>query len=626
MNKKVFFAVMLGLLSSRGVFAEDAPVSYFSSEEMVVSATKTLNSVADAGGSSVTVITAEEIENSGKTTVEEVIKGAPGIDVAANGGLGSNTSIYLRGADAKYTLVLIDGVPANDPADGTRAPNLSNLTVDNIERIEIVRGPASMLYGSGAMAGVINIITKSGAAEPEYYVGAEGGSYGTWKLYGGARGKMGIVDYALNVARLESAGFSSTDEHNACINPSDETFEDDGYENTTLSGNFGIQLNDAVTLKTVLRYTDAYSEYDGPGTDIDGNTQDSELFNARVALVLDYSPLVSTVYYDANLQKRSYKADGVTSSTYEGFLYDIGWQGDYAVTDTNMLSVGLNSQHESMENESFGSYASVLDKEVSSHALFIEDQWQIGGLKIVGGYRYEDHEKFGEKSTFRVAPSYTIGATVFKASYGTGFRAPSLYELYSQYGNEELSAETSSGWDAGFEHKVFDNLKIGSTYFRTDFDNRIEFDLDSWIYAQVEGKTEMLGVESFIEWQPSDPIFLALSHTYTYTQDAQDEELLRRPKNKVALSGSWKATSKLKINTNMQWVGSRRDRNAMDDDCEVTGKLESYFLINAGASFKVDDYVQLYGRIENLFDEHYEEAWRYATPGRSAYAGMKVTF
>ena len=216
MNKKVFLVVMAAILSSRGLLADEQPMS-FTGEEMVVSATKTLNSIADAGGSSVTVITAEEIKQSGMPTVEEVIKGTVGIDVVSNGGLGTNTSIFMRGADAKNVLVLVDGVPFNDPSDANGAANIANLTVDSVERIEIVRGPVSVLYGSHATAGIINIIMKQGKSKPEFTVGAEGGAYGTWKAYGSATGKIDAFRYSVNLARLKSDGFSIVDQRNPLI-------------------------------------------------------------------------------------------------------------------------------------------------------------------------------------------------------------------------------------------------------------------------------------------------------------------------------------------------------------------------------------------------------------------------
>ncbi|KZK75164.1 MAG: TonB-dependent receptor [Pelodictyon luteolum] len=624
MNKKVFLAVMLGLLSSRGAFAEEASPTYMM-DEVVVSATKTLNSISDAGGSSVTVITAEEIENSGQETVEELIKGTPGIDVAANGGMGTKTSVFMRGADSQHTLVLIDGIPSNDPSDPNRAPNISNLTVDNIERIEIVRGPVSVLYGGSALAGVINIITKKGGKVPATYVGAEGGSYGTMKFYGGTSGSQGKVDYAFALSRLKTDGFSVYDENNACINPTNLSFEKDGYANTTLSANIGARINETTSLEGTFRYTDARVDVDSFGADVPEKTTDSEQFSGRVALKMKYQSLFSTAYLNISDQNRDNRTGDVSEDTFHGHTYEIGWQGDLSLIDAHVTSLGVSYQNENMRNEDF-SPASMLSKEAYTGSIFLQDQWSIGDMKLVGGVRYDNHEIFGDTYTYRLAPSYTYGNTVYKFSYGTGFKAPSLYELFGPYGNSELKAESSTAWDAGFEHRFSPVLKVGSTYFHTEVDDRIDFDRATSLYTQIAGSTTITGVESFAEWQLTSDLFFGLNHTYTYTQDADNEELVRRPKNKVAFSGSWNATKKAKLHGSMQWVGSRRDSGAKDADCNTTGKLESYFLANVSASYDLNGQVRLYGRIDNLFDAYYEEAWTYASVGRSAYAGVKVSF
>ncbi|MEI7695072.1 MAG: TonB-dependent receptor [Chlorobium sp.] len=618
MNKKVFLVVTAGLLCSKGLLAEVQPRSFLG-EEMVVTATKTLNSIRNAGGSSVTVITAEEIKNSGQNTVEEVIKGTAGIDVVQNGGPGTLATVFLRGADPKNTLLLVDGIPSNDPADGQRAPNFSNLTVDNIDRIEIVRGPVSFLYGSNASAGVINIITKKGGTIPAVFFALEGGAYGTFKYCGGANGQKGPLDYSLGVSRLQTDGFSATDEKNRWVNPTGKSFEKDGYENTTLSGKFGLNLNKNITLDTVLRYTKANAAYDNPGVDVPGNTQDYDQFSSRVALSMNYKPLVSTLYYTVNNQDRTYY--GTNSGIYNGHQYDIGWQGDFAVAENNTVSVGLNNQHESMRN------GPTFDRNMASNSVFLQDQWHVGVFNLVGGLRYEDNEKFGSKRTYRFAPSCDIGKSVLKFSYGTGFRAPSLFELYSPvYGNQQLLAETSAGWDAGIEQKLSERVKLGATYFRMDYDNRIAYDFGTLKYAQVAGITKTLGIESFAEWKPVDQLFFACNYTCTFTEDASGNRLLRRPKNKVGLTGMYKISKNGRVSTNMQWVGTRKDTGAKNTAGIITNDLPDYFLVNMSCSYQLTPSLELYGRVDNLFDTWYEEAWRYATPGRSAYAGVKVTF
>jgi len=625
MNKKAFIAVMTLLFSSKGVMAKDS-MTGFIGDEVVVTSTKTMNTVSGSGGNSVTVITAQEIKNSGQTTVEEVIKGTAGIDIVSNGGPGTSATVFLRGSDAKNTLLLIDGIPANDPSDANRAANFANLTTDTIDRIEIVRGPVSFLYGSNASAGVINVITKRGSATPELYAGTEGGSYGTCKFYGGTNGQTALLNYSLGVSRTKTGGFSAADEKNSWINPTGKAFDRDGYENTTLSAKFGSQLSGHLSVESVLRYTKATVALDSSGADRSGNELDSEQFNGRIAMKLNYKPLVSTIYYDLNNQDRLYLSGGSVTSSYKGNFYEFGWQGDLSVGENSTVSVGLDSQYETLLNKSYGNSISLLDKGVGSKSIFLQDQWRFGAINLVGGVRYEESGKFGSKTTFRMAPSCTLNNTILKCSYGSGFRAPSLYELYSVYGSESLSSESSSGWDAGFEQRCSERLKLGATWFSMHYNDRIAFDLAAYKYAQAAGLTKTSGIESYAEWKPVDPLFFMLNYTYTVTGDPSGNELLRRPKNKVGLTGTLKLSEKARINTNIQWVGSRKDAGARDALGNKTGTLSGYSLVNIAGSCTPMHQVELYGRIDNLFDRFYEESWGYATPGRSAYAGIKYTF
>jgi vitamin B12 transporter len=620
MNKRTLATLMAVMLASPTLHAEEASGNYMG-QEVVVSATKTLNSIADAGGSSVTVITAEEIRQSGKPTVEEVIKGAPGIDVVSNGGLGTSTSVFLRGADAKNVLVLADGVPVNDPSLMQGQADIANLTVDNIERIEIVRGPVSVLYGSHATAGIINIITKQGSAKPVFTLGAEGGAYGTWKAYGGASGKIDAFRYSVNLARLKSDGFSIVDERNPYILHPASTADNDGYSNTTLSTNLGYQFSENVDLSTVLRFNDASADLDGSY-----KYTDAKELSGRVALRAKTDPVTSTFYYNYSSKKRDfYNNDSVKASAYKGYVNEFGWQGDVAVSLNNTFTAGLNYQNERIDLWT----PAVLDTNIDLKSVFVQDQWRISGFNLVAGLRRDDHKLFGGKTTWRVAPSYKFGDTTLKCSYGTGFRAPSLYELYGPYGNTLLKPETSKGWDAGFEQNLSGAIKLGSTFFHTDYE-----DIISWVstggmtghYDQVPGKTAIKGVESFLEWKPASSAFLTLFWTHTEIDAISAVSEARRPKNKIGLSASWKAAKKLTLNTNMAWVGKRKEVYGYDKYGNSVPTLDSYFVANVSVSYKLQPSVELYGRIDNLFDKYYEEAWSYATPGRSAYAGVKVTF
>ena len=619
MNRKTLAILMAAMLCSRGLQAAETPKDY-EGEEVVVSATRTLNTIANAGGSSVTVITAEEIMKSGKPTVEEVIKGSTGVDVVANGGLGTKSSVFMRGADSKNVLVLMDGVPVNDASDANRGADISNLTVDNIERIEIVRGPVSVLYGSNATAGVINIITKQGKGKPEFTVGAEGGAYGTWKAYGGALGKIDAFRYSVNLARLKSDGFTIVDERNPRILHPANTADKDGYSNTTLSTKLGYQFSENVDLSSVLRYTDASADLDGTYKNID-----TKEFAGRVALRVNTDPVTNTLYYNYSGKDRQYyNNNSLKTSTYKGYVNEVGWQGDVTVASNNTVSVGADIQNEKMDK---WSAASSWAKSVDLKSVFVQEQWHVSDLNLVAGLRYDDHQLFGGKTTYRVAPSYKLGDTLMKCSYGTGFRAPSLFELYDPtYGNSLLKPETSKGWDAGVEQTLSDAFKLGSTYFHTDFENLIELGPNYTPYVQGAGITNTRGVESFVEWKPDTSMFLTLSHTYTEMHALDPVSEARRPKNKVGLTASWKVTPKLTLNTTMNWVGKRREVYATDANGVPVTELDSYFVANVSASYRLQPNVEVYGRVDNVFDKYYEEVWSYATPGRSAYAGVKVGF
>ncbi|MBA3035248.1 MAG: TonB-dependent receptor, partial [Desulfobacterium sp.] len=269
--------------------------------------------------------------------------------------------------------------------------------------------------------------------------------------------------------------------------------------------------------------------------------------------------------------------------------------------------------------------------DVKTMSYWVQDQLFVGeNLVVLAGLRLDDHDEFGSKTTYRVAPSYSIEqtGTILKASYGTGFRSPSLYELYSSYGNPNLNAEKSKGWDSGFEQKIANNkINFGATYFNMVYNNRIDFDLATWKYDQVSGDTKTDGVEAFIGWKPVAGLKFLLNYTYTDTQDPDGKRLVRRPFNKFLFNTGYCFLEKWKINLDIYWVDDRKaSEYAKDGAGNLVDTLDSYTLVNVSASYDINDHFQVYGRVDNLFDEYYEEAWSYAKPGLSGYAGVKVRF
>jgi vitamin B12 transporter len=651
MNRKKYISIVLAALLGPAVVQAGEDVSVNSvptMREVVVTATRSESFREKVGGSSVTVISHEEIEAKKQNTVGEVLKSVPGIDVKSNGGLGTNTSVFIRGADNKNTLILVDGVMFNDPSSATRSANIANLTIDNIERIEIVRGPMSVLYGSNATAGVINIITRKGDGKTTFSAGVEGGSFDTWKIYGGSHGIVKKINYSLSASRTETEGFSTADDDNDRIPHAGNTSEKDGWNNTTVSGKFGIDITPDFDISAVIRYLDSETELDDYGPDYLGDRfggwpayppepnglKEKRVKSEQVFAKVDIRnafrerTVQSDLYLQAANQKRdAFDNDGQADYDYDGESIEGGWQGTLNISDSNTFLLGTSYFKEKMNSDS----SSITNKDARTVSFWLQDQLFVGdSLDIVAGVRFDDHDRFGGKATYRVAPAYTIDRTqtTVKANYGTGFRAPSLFELFSSYGNENLQAEESRGWDFGLEQELaVAKMILGVTYFEMNFENRIAYDYVTWQYEQQPGDTKTSGVEAFVQWQPVGNVSTLLSYTYNNTEDPDGERLARRPRNKVYLNTRYEFMNSAMLNLDFYWVDERDTiPSAKDKDGNRVTILDSYTLVNLSAHYKIADHLTIYGRIDNLLDAQYEDAWSYASPGLSGYLGAKLTY
>ena len=655
MNKKILYLTVAALMIFPAIaMAEETEEGKIKTlDEVVVTATRTESTLGKVGGSSVTVITAEDIEAQQHSTVNQILRGTLGIDIGSEGSFGSRTAVFMRGADPKNTLVLIDGIMVNDSADPTRNADLANITVDNIERIEIVRGPLSALYGSNATAGVINIITKKGSGKPSYYAAVEGGSYNTWKAYGGTSGSVDKFSYSLSGAFTDTDGFSAANADNDLIPQGNNTSEDDGWENATVSGRFGFDITSKSDINAVFRYIksevyfDGWKYYDSDnflnvGYAFDDpsssgakeqHTDNEQLFGKISLHSMMYSDFFESDFYvqGTKQDRQTYENDGSKSADYLGKNMEFGWQGALHYSNDS-VSFGASYFKEEMEQNTF--YSSIDDKTADTKSIWLQNQLFIGeSLDFVAGIRVDDHENFGSEVIYRVAPAYTISKTqtLLKASYGTGFRAPSLFELYDPtYGNTDLEPEESDGWDVGFEQPL-DNQRVlfGATYFENTYKNRIGYEwLGGWDYIinQLPGDTNTSGVEVFAKWQATNDLDFGLNYSYTETEDPNGKRLVRRPRNKASLNIRYRFLEKGLINIDTLWVD---DRDTIPSATDLNGNqittLDSYTLVNVSARYDLTDMIQIYGRIANLFDEEYEESWSYATPGLSGYLGLKFS-
>lgn len=618
---RLLFGLFLVVLPSFVLGQEEVKL-----EELVVTATR-VPTPEEEVGSSMTVITEEEIKDKGYTTVYEVLKGELGIDVVSTGGPGSQTSVFLRGMESYHTLVMIDGLKVGDPSLMQRQFNFANLTVDNIERIEIVRGPQSVLYGADAIGGVINIITKRGRGKPSFYAGFEGGSYHTFRQFAGGSGEVKNISFSLALSHTKTDGFSAADEDL----PGNE--EDDGWENVTFSGRLDFEIAPWITAGTSLRFQRGDTDLDsggGPYCDLEDYHVEHDQFFTRpyIETALFEGRWRQKVAFGVGSHKRDYEDAPWGDSSYEGKSYQFLWQHDIEVHKTNELVLGLEYQQEEMES------SSPMEESAWTLSLFAEDQialWDVSYTTM--GVRWDRHKEFGDHTTFRLTQAFLIRktGTKLRGSVGTGFRAPSLYELYGPslwgpVGNPELDPEKSIGWDVGVEQEVFGGLlKAGVTYFRNEVEDLIEY-ISGQGYVNIE-EAESQGIEAFLEAGPWKGLSGRITYTYTDTEDDQGERLLRRPLNKVGASLSYRFLEERgKVRIHLLWVDEREDMDWSVWWSPKRVELDDYTRVDLSASFKVYKNLEVLARVENLLDEDYEEAYGYGTPGFSAYGGIKVVF
>lgn len=609
----LIFALYLAPLNAFG--ADPSAEQTIVLEDVVVTATRTPTRISQLG-TSVTVITSKEIEAKQQIQVIDVLRSVPGLSVVQSGPKGATVSIFMRGTANKHTLILVDGIEFRDPSAPAAESNLSNLTTDNIERIEVVRGPQSVLYGSDAIGGVINIITKKGQKKPTGYVSVEAGSYSTKRGVAGGSFGNDYVTASITVSGTKTDGFSTASEE-------DGNSEDDGYENKSAGLKINAIPSEILDLNFNLHL--AESEYDMDGFTYDANwnyvfgdtldTQNTDETAGRLEGVFHFyedrwQMAVGGSY--TNIE-REYDYEDGTEYDYQGEIRKFDIQNTFFINEQNTLVAGIETEDETYDDGS-------LTKRITNNAIYLQEQFVAGSFAVAAGMRHDEHDTFGGETTWRVAPTYTIQATgtQLKASVGTGFKAPSLYQLYAEYyGTEDLEPEESIGYDIGVEQSFMDKqIVIGLSWFWNDIDHFIDWDNNSWTYQNIDGiRTQ--GIESTIAWHPCDYFNMQLGYTYTDAEDDDGDRLDRRPLHKGTADLNFYPTKHLQINFNAVYVSQR------DDDDE---ELDAYTLVNLAASYQVCKNVKVFGRIENLFDEAYEEVDGYGTADLSAYAGVKLSF
>ncbi len=619
--------ILLNCLNA-GAWEEDASTTKL--DTMVVSATRSEIS-SKYIASSITVITAEDIERKGQTTIYDALKDVPGLALSQCGGPGQYTTVRMRGGQDRHIKLMINGSAIGDPATGiTPHYDLWNfLTTDDIERIEIIRGAQSALYGSDAVSGIINIITKKGKGTPKAYIKGVAGGMETFKASAGLKGGYGNLGYNINLSHNDAGGVFSHDE----------------FESDTISTRFSYTFTQDTNVDISAQYTDStanlsqsdtktWQTYDDPRNFRYGKLFFSNMnFNQKLTSFWEHKISIGYDRVDKNTEdmndgilneenniKDSWKTSdhlGVTTKTY--------WQNNFFLGEMDTLTAGIEYEDIDVDRENVSSTSvKKYSDTIETKSIYLQNQLFLmdESLSLICGGRLDDHSNFGEHTTFRIGVSYLVRkyGTKLKATYGTGFAPPSVFNLADpQYGNPDLEPEESKSWDMGFEQRLFnDKAKFEATYFHNDYDDLIAYDSSLGYYVNRE-TSKSYGVESRLSIFPTDHISMALS--YTYTDGEEDgKDLARIPRDDWKLNLSY-TSGKFMLNADFYYVGDRLAYDQLE-----AHRMDSYTLVNISGNYQINKKLNMFVQIDNLFDEEYQTSAPYDAPGISAYAGMKLAF
>jgi len=599
-------------------------------ESVVVSATR-FDIPLDQSPASASVISSEELEQKQIQRVSDALREVPGLSVVQTGVAGQLTSVFTRGLRSEHTQVLLDGIPINQGLQG--AFNFADFTTEDIGRIEVVRGPQSTIYGPRALAGVIQIFTKQGTGTPGVMLATEGGSYDTFREWSQSDGKVDGFDYSVGASRLDT--------ENARPN--------NNYRNTAVIANVGWSpnppsLGNSTAASEQLRisslFTYSVSDIGLPNTIFDPRPIDHFLTERwLIGPHIDWKPSEwwdhkLIVAYDHERQINNPNEDGFVGPTRAVFeRTQVDYQNDLRPASWLTLTSGFYySRINAGQERPFVLFGpTFISDHTNETAGFVEATLTpVENLILVGGGRYDHFNQFGGIWTYRFAGSYKIDKTntILHSSVGTGFSPPSSQDKI--FGNNfGLKPEEDLGWDIGIRQELWQNhVDLGLTYFHNDLSNVIGF---NGLFDTLNlGAAETQGLEAELHAQPVPNLVFTAAYTYleaekTSSQDVsqlQGARLPRRPRNEIYVSATYLAWKRLRTVIEAKFVNAREELNFGGPNFDI----EDYSFVNIAAEYEVNPHFSIFGRVDNLTNEHYSEVFGFPSLGRAAYGGVKVRF
>ncbi len=578
-------------------------------------------------GQAITVIDRDRLDTLQSVTIADALRTLPSVSVVQKGGVGSQTSVFIRGGNSSQTLVLLDGVRINDPSSPNGAFDFGALLTGNIGQVEVLRGPNSVIWGSQAIGGVISVTTLKPTEAFAVNANAEYGYSNTVNVNANISGTTKIIEADMFEGSV-GGGYYRTDGISSLVSGT----ERDGYENYTANGRLKVNLTDNFAFDFRGFYNDSKVEYDSPfGTGANAlPVSHNKQFVGYVGANLNMFEglLRNRVAYTRSDIKRI----GTDPIVFSFNNFNVKGQVDRfeyhsafdLIKAASTIVFGIEHERTFTSVSFEGTPANIANTRVSSGFAQLIFR-PVTGLTLTGGIRHDDYNIYGGHTTLGGNIAYTPngGRTVLRATYGKGFRAPTLSEGQPPFGNPNLKPETARNFDLGIEHAFLDNkAQVYAAYF-----NRKSTDLINYSASfQLENidRVRTTGLETGIMLRPANGLDIRIGYSLVNAINRSatnfGKQLALRPHDSANLSIDWQSPWKMKLGTSVQVVG-----DSFDDAANLV-LLDGYTLVGIRTALPVNDKLEIYGRIDNLFDANYVTVAGYATYGRAAYAGVRARF
>ena len=577
-------------------------------KEIIVKGAR-IDTSEDNFGSSIFILDSEEIRLRGIRSAIDAISSSPGVTTKKNGSFGGVGSVRIRGASSSQTLVLIDGIPVNDASSPGGGYNFEYLDTSNIDRIEVLRGSQSTLWGSDAIGGVVNIYTKS-ADKNSINLLSEFGSFGLRKI----NSELGIASnsskFLFLVDDTSLDGISKADKK-------DGNVEKDGFETNSYSFKGDIDLNN-IQIKGLLSYIKSDVEYDSFGfvtgvQDGDERSITEEFIgNLTIKFNLFDDKLVNTFSVNQSDISRDYFTNDNLTFGADGERKLYRYQGNIGFGGFNKIAFGLEKEESSVNAD-----------KLSIDSYFFLYQFQpIKDLVISAGIRNDDNKGFNSKTTRKISAAYRVFDNLsIKTSWGEGFKVPTIFQTTffccgAESANTNIRPEESTSYDLGFDFSLKDKFSFSLVYFKKDINDQINFSFGLGGYENIDF-VESDGFEVSANSEITEEINLYLNYSYIDSIDGRGQRLINIPKDSGELALTYNSSFNLSGSLTMKYNGS---------EISTYGNLDSWLRADINLFYKLNNFSEVYFRVENLLNKNYQQVFGYGTPDRSGLIGVKVNF